>query len=65
MSTLTFELPTEQAEALTREAERRNVRVEDLLRELAGDFLSRAQAFDAATRYVLDKNADLYRRLAK
>jgi hypothetical protein len=65
MSTLTFELPTEQAEALTREAERRNVRVEDLLRELAGDFLSRTQAFDSAARYVLDKNAELYRRLAK
>ncbi|MEO2088391.1 MAG: DNA-binding protein [Gemmataceae bacterium] len=65
MSTLTFELPTEQAEALTREAERRNVRVEDLLRELAGDFLTRTQAFDAAARYVLDKNVELYRRLAK
>lgn len=65
MSTLTFELPTEQIEALTREAERRKVRIEDLLRELTGDFLSRTQAFDAAARYVLDKNADLYRRLAK
>jgi hypothetical protein len=65
MSTLTFEVPTEQAEALSREADRRGVRVEDLLRELTDHFLSRAEAFDAAARYVLDKNAELYRRLAK
>ncbi len=65
MSTLTFEMPTEQAEALTREAERRGVRVDELLRELTESFLSRGEAFDAAARYVLDKNAELYRRLAK
>lgn len=65
MSTLTFELPAEQSEALTREAERRKVRVEDLLRELTRDFLSRTEAFEAAAKYVLDKNAELYRRLAK
>ena len=32
MSTITFEMPTEQAEALSRAADRRGVRVEDLLR---------------------------------
>ena len=65
MSTLTFEVPTEQAEALSREAERRGVRVEDLLREMAEHFLTRGEAFDAAAKYVLAKNAELYRRLAK
>lgn len=65
MSTITFEMPTEQADALTREADRRGVRVDDLLRELASDFLARTEAFEAAAKYVLAKNAELYRRLAK
>ncbi len=65
MSTLTFEVPTEHAEALALRAERRGVQLADLLREMAEQFLARDEAFDAAAKYVLDKNAELYRRLAK
>jgi antitoxin FitA len=65
MSTLTFEMPTEQVEALSRAADRRGVRVEDLLRELTEEYLSRREAFESAAKYVLQKNAELYRRLAK
>lgn len=65
MSTITFEMPTEQADALSREADRRGVQVDDLLREMASVFLARTEAFEAAAKYVLNKNAELYRRLAK
>jgi len=65
MSTFAVELPTEQAEQLRREAERQGLRAEDLLRQVAESYLSRADSFEAAAAYVLRKNAELYRRLAK
>jgi hypothetical protein len=65
VSTFTVQLPDSKADLLTQEADRRGVRVEDLLVQLADDFLSRREAVDAASRYVLTKNAELYRRLAK
>ncbi len=65
MSTLTFEMPTEQAEALALRAERRGLSVADLLREMAEHFLARDEAFETAAKHVLAKNAELYRRLAK
>ena len=65
MSTFAVELPDEQAERLRREADRQGVRAEELLRQVAATYLSRAEAFETAAAYVLDKNAELYRRLAK
>jgi antitoxin FitA len=65
VSTITIELPTEQLEKLTRAAERRGVRAEELLRQLADDGLARIEDFDEAAAYVLRKNAELYRRLAQ
>jgi hypothetical protein len=65
MSTFAIELPNDQAERLQREAERQGLHVEDLLRKVAESYLSRADAFETAAAYVLQKNAELYRRLAK
>lgn len=65
MSTFAVELPAEQAEQLRREAERQGLRAEDLLRQVAESYLSRADSFETAAAYVLRKNAELYRRLAK
>ncbi|MBX9581642.1 MAG: ribbon-helix-helix protein, CopG family [Gemmataceae bacterium] len=65
MSTLTFQVPDEQAERLTAAAREKGVAVEELLRQLADDFLTRKQSFEAAAGYVLKKNAELYRRLAR
>jgi hypothetical protein len=60
-----FELPPAQAEKLRAEAERLGLSPEDLARAAVSDLLSIPDtAFrDAATR-VLDKNRDLYKRLA-
>ena len=65
MSTFAVEFPNEQAERLRREAERQGMRVEDLLRQVAETYLFRAEAFETAATHVLQKNAELYRRLAK
>jgi hypothetical protein len=65
MSTFTLQLPTEKADQLVQEAERLGVRVEELLERITDDFLARKESFEAAAQYVLRKNAELYRRLAK
>lgn len=64
MSTLTFQVPEEQAARLADAARERGVGVEELLRQIAAEFLGRSTAFDAAANYVLRKNAELYQRLA-
>ena len=65
MSTLTFEVPDEQAERLNAVARKSGVPLDELLRRLTGEYLDRSESFDEAARYVLQKNAELYRRLAK
>lgn len=65
MSTLTFTMPEEKASQLADAAREMGVPVEDLLRRIADDFLSRKDGFEAAAKYVLQKNAELYRRLAQ
>lgn len=65
MSTITLHLPTDKADRLTREAERIGVQVEQLLERMADEYLAREGAFTDAANYVLKKNAELYRRLAK
>lgn len=65
MSTVTLSLPEDKAAQLTRAAEQLGVTVEELLQRITDDFLSRQVEFAAASEYVLQKNAELYRRLAK
>ena len=65
MSTITFEVPNAQAEALTREADRRGVPVGELLRQMTDQFLTREGAFATAMTATFDENAELYRRLAR
>jgi hypothetical protein len=64
MSTLTFTGSDEKANQLAEAARERGLGVEELLRQLADDFLARKEAFEGAAKYVLQKNAELYRRLA-
>ena len=65
MSTLTFEVPDEQAERLEAVARESGLPLDELLRKLTDEYLDRNESFGEATRYVLQKNAELYRRLAK
>jgi antitoxin FitA len=65
MSTLTFTLPEEKAEQLTLSARELGVPIEELLQRITDDFLIRKEEFQSATAYVLQKNTELYRRLAK
>jgi antitoxin FitA len=64
MSTLTFTMTEEKASRLNDAAREIGVPVEDLLRRITDDFLSRKDGFEAAANYVLQKNSDLYQRLA-
>lgn len=65
MSTLTFQVPEEQAARLSEVARGMGVEVEELLRRITDDFLARSESFESAAQYVLRKNAELYRRLAR
>ena len=60
-----FELPPAQAEKLQREAERLGISPSELARAALSDLLAdRDDDFRAASERVLQKNAELYRRLA-
>ena len=65
MSTVTFQVEDEKAGQLAEAARQRGVGVEELLRQITDDFLARKDGFEAAGKYVLAKNAELYRRLAQ
>jgi hypothetical protein len=65
MSTLTITMTEEKASQLADAAREMGVPVEDLLQRITDDFLSRKEGFEGAAKYVLQKNAELYRRLAK
>jgi antitoxin FitA len=65
MSTVIFQIEDKKAEMLNEAARERGISVEELLQQIAEDFLSRKQGFEAAAKYVLRKNAELYQRLAK
>ena len=65
MTTLRFDISDEKAEALKEAAERMGLSVEELLRATVDDALQRLEAdFEEAAEIVLQKNAELYRRLA-
>jgi hypothetical protein len=62
---LAFELPPAQAERLQKEAARLGVTPDELARAALADLLAvQDPDFEAAARRVLDKNRELYRRLA-
>ncbi len=62
---LALELPPAQAEKLLHEAQRLGVAPEDLARAAVLDLLSTPDAeFRTAAARVLQKNQELYRRLA-
>lgn len=63
--TITLHLSDEQMTRLKREAEAEGLSVEEhAVRKLVPADAT-ADEFDAAAEYVLGKNAELYRRLAK
>jgi hypothetical protein len=62
---LAFELPQAQAEKLRDEAKRLGLTPEELARAALADLLGTPDAeFGAAANRVLQKNQELYRRLA-
>lgn len=65
MSTLTITLPEDRLAKLREIAERFNIKPEDLARVSVEELLTRPEeSFQRAADYILDKNAELYRRLA-
>ena len=65
MSTLTFEVPDEQAERLEAVARKSGLPLDELLRRLTDEYLDRNESFEVIKQYVLKKNAELYRRLGQ
>jgi predicted transcriptional regulator len=65
MTTITINLSDEQLSRLQELGSRLGVSPEDLVRVSVEQLLARPDpAFDQATEQVLQKNAELYRRLA-
>ena len=66
MSSITIILPDEQVLELRRMAENSGISVEDLAREgIESIMRQRNEKFRRAASHVLEKNAELYRRLAR
>ncbi len=66
MSTITIALPDDSIRELQRMADGLGRSVEDLAREgVESMIMARRDRFRSAADYVLDKNAELYRRLAQ
>jgi antitoxin FitA len=65
MNSITIDLQQEQFVKLQSMAERLGVPLEDLARSSIEELVAKADNdFDPAAQYVLDKNSELYRRLA-
>ncbi len=65
MTSITITLPEDRLAKLREIAARLNVTPEDLARVSIEELLTRPdEAFKQAAEYVLQKNSDLYRRLA-
>jgi hypothetical protein len=65
MVTLAIQLPDEQARELAALASRLRVTVEELATAQVLDLLAKPEErFAQAARYVIEKNRELYRRLA-
>ena len=61
---VSIEISEDQAEKLSAEAERLGLTPEQLARAAVVDLLDRQDDFRAAASYVLEKNAELYKRLS-
>ena len=65
MTTITVSLPADRMQKLREVAAQYRVAPEDLVRASVEELLTRPEEeFKHALEYVLDKNAELYRRLA-
>jgi predicted transglutaminase-like cysteine proteinase len=65
MSTLTITLSEDRLVKLREIADRFNIKPEDLARVGIEELLTRPEeSFQAVVDYILNKNAELYRRLA-
>jgi hypothetical protein len=64
MKTLALQVPDEIATTIEHAASERGVSVEDLVRMSVEEKLARDAEFENATRLTLQKNAELYKRLA-
>ena len=65
MTTITITLPDDRLLKLKERATRLSVSPEELVRVSIEELLSRPdEAFQRAVNYVLEKNAELHRRLA-
>jgi predicted kinase len=65
MTTITVSLPADRLQKLREVAAQYRVAPEDLVRISVEELLARPEEeFKQALEYVLDKNAELYRRLA-
>ena len=65
MTTLTIPLPEDLLQQLKERAAELRVAPEELVRASIEELLTRpAEEFQRALRYVLNKNTELYRRLA-
>ncbi len=62
---MAFDLSPAQAERLLREADRLGIAAAELARAAVADLLAEPDPdFDVAARRILDRNRELYRRLA-
>ena len=65
MTTITISLPDDRLQKLKEIATRFSIAPEELVRVSVEELLTRPEEdFRRALEYVLDKNAELYRRLA-
>ncbi|MGF1603989.1 MAG: DNA-binding protein [Thermosynechococcaceae cyanobacterium] len=65
MTTLKIELDEQQTKRLQEVADRLKVSMNDLAKAAVNDLVARPEAeFDQAANRVLQKNAELYKRLA-
>jgi antitoxin FitA len=65
MTTITVSLPADRMQKLREVAAQYRVAPEDLVRASVEELLTRPEEeFKQALEYVLDKNTELYRRLA-
>ncbi|TAF07554.1 MAG: DNA-binding protein [Nostocales cyanobacterium] len=65
MAAITINIPDEQLQQLQVMAQANNISPEELLRATIEDLLNYPKSdFEQAANYVLQKNSELYRRLA-
>ena len=65
MSTLSINLPDDRLRALKKLSTRLNISPEELVRLSIEDILTRPEeTFRGAMEYILEKNSELYQRLA-